>query len=340
MTKHEILKVTEVRKEIKKHKRDELEYIIAEIYKMIPRDKKIENSVSDLILNPGKSKAAPKSKNAGKKLRPFNEVENEVENFVSNAYEQYYLIPNRIVKKSDRSKWRFLVKRLYKELVSYSTNDEYRGVSARLLQKLYEVLCYSCGYTLFTAYDSFESIGIDQTTFFHTILTINEKRLSKNDFIDTGINLIINNYLNRYTLYSELIDFFIELLTIPDLYYKTIEEAEKMWKKINKTPVKYDSWGSDYDKVSKLNNITEIVFKCYAKLFEFENGIRYFKKYQIEDNQEVKLYILIRLLFREKQKKIILEELKNAQKNGIKPRKSLLEMKQYIEEKNSLPDYF
>ena len=164
--------------------------------------------------------------------------------------------------------------------------------------------------------------------------------MSKNDFVDTGINLIINNYLNRYTLYSELIDSFIEFLTIPDLYYKTIEKAEKMWEKINKTPVKSDSWSSDYDKRSNLNNITEIVFKCYAKLFEFENGIRYFKNHQIEDDQEVKLYILIKLLFREKQKEIILEELKNAQKNGVKPRESLLKMKQYIEEKNSLPDYF
>ena len=46
---------------------------------------------------------------------------------------QYYLIPNKIISKSERPKWRFLVKNLYKEIVEASKDDANKAKSADLL---------------------------------------------------------------------------------------------------------------------------------------------------------------------------------------------------------------
>ncbi len=54
----------------------------------------------------------------------FNRLEDEITQFLSNAYAQNYLIPNKVIPKSQRSKWRFMVKKYIKELEKISTEDE------------------------------------------------------------------------------------------------------------------------------------------------------------------------------------------------------------------------
>jgi len=336
--KPELLKINEVRTLVKKHKREDLEYIIAELYKAIPKQKVIDHDIADLITHPEKMRSQRKTKKPSVRLRPFSEIEKETEKFVSNAYNQYYLIPNRVVKKSERSKWRFLVKRLYKELIQYGKQEEYQKQSAELLKKLYEVLTYSCAYTLFTAYDSFDSTGIEQTAFFLSVIDIYHKFQDKPDFISSTIDLIINNSLNRYTLYSDLMNVFLEYMNIPDLLYTTIEKSkEKREILMNTIPVNRN-WSTDYKLKEKKNNCTELIFRSYAGLFEFDNALTDFKKYYIEDNNEVKLYVLVRLLMEFDEKDLILNELQEAEKQ-IKIRQSLIELKNFILQNDYLPEY-
>ena len=281
MPKTETLKLTEVRKILKTHKRDDLEYIITAMHKMIPKKIKEDNNLYELIQSSEKFKNAKSSK---KKIRPFSEVKDEVEFFCKNAYAQNYYAPNRVIKKSDRPKWRFVVNRLYKELVKYSKEEGYEQKSAELLQKIYEVLTYSCAYYLFSTYDSFDSIRITQFDFFNTIISIKEKYLLKEQWIKQTVNLIINNHLNRYTLYSDLIDVFIGYLNIPDLNYLTIKIADEIRKEININNLK----NGDYYENEKQNSLTEIVVKCYYNLFEYDNAINYFYDNIIEKEKEVK----------------------------------------------------
>jgi hypothetical protein len=116
--------------------------------------------------------------------------------FIENAYSQNYFAPNQIISKKERPKWRFVVKRLYNDLSLAARIDDDLPLAAQLLEKLYILLCYSCDYTLFNAYDPFQSIGITQKEFFHRILSLKYRYENSTDFVRNALLLLINNSLN------------------------------------------------------------------------------------------------------------------------------------------------
>lgn len=332
------LKIAEVRQLVKGHKREHLEHIVDELYKMLSKTQKLDNDVANLLRNPG----TPATSGTGKQkqsVRSFDEVKKETEFFITNAYEQNYLAPNRSVSKKDRPKWRFLVKKVFQELKSYLKQPEYQGDVAVLLEKLYEVLCYSCAYQLFTAYDTFESTGIPQSEFFDTLLTSIEQVNEKPVFIEKGIDLILNNELNRYTLHSELMNTFLHYLVTTDLKYMLIEKCRNKREALIKDGPDKTNWSGDYNFKGKLNNLTELVFRSYMRLYETKNAVGHYKEFYTEKSPEVKLYILISLLMEFKEKDTILYELQEAEKQKIKLRPSLVSLKNYLIEKDSLPEY-
>jgi succinate dehydrogenase flavin-adding protein (antitoxin of CptAB toxin-antitoxin module) len=337
MKENNILNISEVRSLIQQHKREELEYIIAEMYKMIPKEKKTDGNLSELIKSPAKAKTdRKKSKAKAKKQRPFEEVLAEVEFFVDNAYAQNYLVPNRTISKKERPKWRFVVKRLYKELNEYTADEKYIKEAADALKELYEVMTYSCGYYLFNAYEPFDSIGISQPDFYFSVINAFHTFLPKDSFISRSIDLMFDNQLNRWTLYSTLMVSFLEFIIIPDLYYKTIKIADhKRTSILEKHPSKKNM---EYEIRNKINNYTELIFRCYFGLFEYDNALSDYKRYHIESDEEVKLYVLISLLMEFQAKEIILKKLTDQEKK-IKLRPRLIEIKNYILEHNKLPDY-
>ena len=54
-------------------------------------------------------KVYPEKKKKGSAVS-FEELEREMEIFFENAYAQNYFAPNRVIPKSQRPKWRFMVK--------------------------------------------------------------------------------------------------------------------------------------------------------------------------------------------------------------------------------------
>lgn len=74
-------------------------------------------------------------------------VEKEIDALISefqNAYLQNYLVPNKIISKSECPKWRFHVKRYYKTLYAIPANSSEGKIATKLLWKLYDMLCYGC----------------------------------------------------------------------------------------------------------------------------------------------------------------------------------------------------
>ncbi|MEA3497185.1 MAG: hypothetical protein U9R42_14250 [Bacteroidota bacterium] len=328
------MKIGELRTTVKKHSKKELEYIIAELYKLVPKNKKEIYQIDDLIEKPVKTTKVVKQK----KIRQIEDIAEDVDIFHDNAIEQNYLIPNTIISKKERPKWRFVVKRLYKEIIEAEKNGNSPLRCGQELQILYETLTYACGYQIFSTYDSFESVGIEQADFFEQTIRIYRHSMSIEDFITKGINLVIDNELNRYTVYSELMEIFISYCQTPDMKELAVKELKRLWEKKNKEVVRGSSWSTNlYDKERKLNNYTEFAFRYYAHLFDFENAIKIYKTKYIEKDKEVKLYILIRLLFKFKEKDLIHNELKVAR--DIKQRDSLQKMLSFIEKNDSLPKY-
>ncbi|MDW7662336.1 MAG: hypothetical protein SCL54_13025, partial [Bacillota bacterium] len=154
--------IAELRELLKKYNEDDLRRIISEMYKAMPKKIREEKDIDVLIqdvhslMNNGKRNAM--------KDKPLNieRLTFEIEEFIDYAYMQYYLTPNQFVHKKERPKWRFKVKGYIKELQGISIATQEGEKATELLQKLYEMLSYACGYSLFNSDNPFNSVGIGQ----------------------------------------------------------------------------------------------------------------------------------------------------------------------------------
>ena len=116
------MKISEVRSVVEKYSAEQLRLIIAELYKAIPKAIKEENDIDGMLKNPEKL-TQPRPKTRQKEVPDIELLKSETECFVDYAYKQYYLAPNRFVSKQNRPKWRFVVKRLYKDLLATSADE-------------------------------------------------------------------------------------------------------------------------------------------------------------------------------------------------------------------------
>lgn len=339
------MKVGELRAKLNKMTKQELQNLAVEFYKLIPKAKKEDYDIDGMVNHP--SKRAQRSKK--KKNLSLIEMETEISEFILNVKAQYYLYPNRVVPKKKRSTWRFSVKAWYKELNNQKREDLDLVKQAELQHQVYELLCEACGSEYFTAYDPFQSVGVDQIAYFRSVIELIIASAGKVKMVERGISLIVNNYLNRYTLDSDLMEELIIYLDIPDLKYRAIAEAKKMIISNNYVPPKVppkpkrvvwiSSVNENYQKRRIHNALIELVLRLHFRLFEYEEGIGYYHKNHYESSEEVKLYILIRRLFEYQLKDQIVIELENAIERGIKPRENLMSLLRQIKENDQLPQY-
>ena len=337
------MKVAELREKLSKLGKEEVARLAVEFYKLIPKSKKEDYNIDELITNPKKSKAKSKKTD---EIR-LAEMQVDIKDFVKNARDMCYISPNRIVPKKERAGWRFKVKRWHKELIKKDRTDSDHKLQAKLLRELYELLCESFHYQYFTAYDTFESVGVDQAQFFADIIDLYHEANGKLNTIEIGIHLMADNPLNRYTLDSELMEILIAKHDLPDLKYKGIEYAKMLIKKkgYQPKPKTQRSYGADfYDEYRKKeyhNNLTEMVVRLYLSLFESKDAIEFFNNNYYEKSRpdDIKLYILIRILISYELKTEIKEELEKARAYGVELRDGLIKLLQIIENEDKLPEY-
>ena len=338
------MKMPEVRRVIEKYSEEQLRTIVFELYKAMPKAIKEKNDVDSILMNPNGLKQ-PRPKTRQKEVPDIELLKYETERFVDYAYKQYYFAPNRFVSKQNRPKWRFIVKRLYKGLLAASAGEGNISEAASLLEKLYQLLCYSCSYVLFSAYDSFESIGIEQQEFFRRVLALKYECEDKDPFIKNALLSMVNNPLNRYTLRENLMEVVLEFAKTPDLREMTITQCTELIETTRresfpqkKLQLNHERRRADYAKSEKLNNLTKMAFLCYARLYEYPRAIAYFKANYCEADQEQALYVLLRLLIDLNQKDYFLEEYETGLEHGIKPRDALNKTYRITKERGALPE--
>src|SRR5260370_33530016 len=126
--------------------------------------------MDELMKNPAASRAGAKQAKALAQSVDIDELEAELGEFLTDAYAQNYFAPNRFVPKSERPKWRFKVKRFFKEINATVVEPGSTEKASDLLENLYQMLCYACDFVLFSAYDPFQSAGITQPAFLDAVL--------------------------------------------------------------------------------------------------------------------------------------------------------------------------
>ena len=202
------MKVSELREKIKDYSKTDLENVLVEFYKSIPKKIKEENEVDDIIIiNVGKTNTPKKD------IIDYDDLANEVLSFISDVDDGLYARPNRIIPKTERSKWRFKVKNYYKNLIKITPDSKDGEGATNLLIMLYERLSTSSAYLAFSSWNTFGALGVSQNEYFYELMNrilfngINKNSLTKcasilDNYTDSN-NLSKSNYYTFRSFLSE-----------------------------------------------------------------------------------------------------------------------------------------
>lgn len=331
------MKIDELRQTIKDYSPWQLALLVTELYRAMPRQVKERKDIDQLIRDPESAVGKPRAARQRSET-VTGDVVKETNQFIEDAYNQYYFAPNRVISKHQRLKWRFIVKRLYNDLGDLAAQTERRQQAAELIEKLYVLLSNASRVALFNTPDPFQSIGIRRADFFRQVLAIKATYMGKGQLVREAVTSLIRDGRGAHN--TDLIMVILEFLPIPDLKYLAIKVAEELKPTVYKEAPAKDDWRRRFYIEQTLNSLTELIFHCYAQLGEYEQAINYFQEHYQAIDPEVKLYILARFFFEHgRRPALIAGQIAAAQARGIEPRESLLKLKNYIETHQRLPEY-
>lgn len=281
--------VSELKKEIKKYNKKELEDIIVELYKRIPKNKKEDYNVDEYIKN------IQTKNNVKKEKISIEELEKEITYFLQCVDNEYYVVPNKIVSKKERSSWRFKVKRYYKELKSIPPASPDGFIATILLIKIFKRLSIGSNRLLFINWETFRALGVSQAEYYDTII----KRILSNGYTEDNLKKcveLLDIDKDPYELSYDMFWTYISNLKTTNDKEKSIELMDI---KIKELCLKIKNIKDSHNKFyieKAINDYTECITEIYFILGESISGISYFSNNYIEDNKEVKEYILLEKL--------------------------------------------
>lgn len=328
------MKIQEFRDKLKQCKREDVEKIASELYKMLPKSKKEENAdfIIEEIISGNAVSASNKNKNS---VMDFETLKNQINIFLENVDNDYYYAPNQIVPKSKRSKWRFEVKNFIKMINKIPADGENGKESAKLLRELYKRLAYGCGYYIFHSEDPFQSIGIRQPDFYDMLV----KRTFATGFTDENLRNMLEDattvFIDRNSLYIELEAIYAKSLPTSDLKYKALMLITECVQRYE-AEIKAEKKDSNrrYFLQCGVEEMCETMLIISLNLCEPEDAIKYYWRHVHDSNKEVTLYKILDTITHYGDEKIWISVYEDGLKNGIEPRNSL--KNQYQEIKESL----
>lgn len=286
--------VSELKKVIKDYNLEEKDKLILEFYKRIPKRVKEEYEIDDFILNI-KNNVKDKTSKKEEKLT-FNKLKKQIVYFLDCVDNDLYASPNRIVSKDERSKWRFKVKKFYKELNSYEPVS-IEGIEATyFLEKLYYFLSLGSCILKFSNWETFKAIGVSQAEFLSNIM---QRKLISSDNLKENISFctkLLEYEFDPYRWESIEKTFVSNLKTIEERLTAIDNLKEKVDVYNNKLKEAKNNYHLEYTIEEKINTFVECIVYIYFDLNEVDNGIKYFHKYYKKRDNEIKEYILLNYL--------------------------------------------
>lgn len=315
------MKVQELRNLLKDAERENLEKAFVECYKQLRKGQKEEGAPVLIALLEGKAAQAK-----AEASMDFETLAQQITEFIDNAHAGNYFAPNRIIPKSQRPKWRFMVKNFIKELSKVPLESADYERSVKLLTDLYALICVACNYYLFSTEDAFRSIGWGQRDFFTLVMTRTFADGYSREKIARLLSYAVSGGLSRESLHVEQEMALVGGLKTSDVKYMAIEEAQKqVQEKENKLAglKKYDS--KRYELEEAVDELCGLIFLITIALGEPEKGVEYYFKHSKESDKEITLYRVLRLADWMDEEELWLEVYKYGLAKKIKPRDRLRE---------------
>ena len=331
------MKVSELRNKLKNRKIDELQLLIVEMYKAVPKAVREAKGIDQLIDDPSAFKKKKSNASHISKQLDFPAVEAEVQLFIKNAYDHNYIAPNRIISKKERSGWRITAKRLIDEVAVFSNHPDHYKAGLVLYEELYKLFCYASSYHVFVSEHPFRTLKIEQADFLKRIILLKKKFEYPDKWVTESLTLILENEVDFETLPSVLLEVLMEALDNAPLKEKMIDIAEKLLQEKQLEMKHTEQIHDKYLHEEYINNLVEIIFKTKSLLGENEEAVGFYKQNYINTTAEVKLYILLNWIMDFQRLENWLEVYEKAIKRKIKPRDILQRTYEYIKSHNEFP---
>ena len=314
------MKIQELRERLQASERDNLEKAFAECYKQLRKGQKEE--IDPVLVEILEGRATEKKKS--EKTVDFEELKCQITEFTENAYAQNYFAPNRVVPKSQRPKWRFLVKNFIKELEKIPLESEDYVNSVKLLSDLYHLMCEGCNYCLFTSDDPFRSIGWEQPRLFELLVKRTFAAGYTRESISQMLVYATSGGLSRESLHIKQELVLLYGLKTSDVKDIAIEEAKKIVEE-NENKLagmgKYDN--KRYYLGESVNQCCAMIFLLLIQLAEPGEAMKYYFKHAKYATKETVLYCALDLVNWVDADDLWIEVYEYGIRKRIRPRESL-----------------
>lgn len=319
------MKVAEIRDLLKKYSSAELQELIVEMYKVMPKSLKEEKDIDSLLADFSRQMSAKKQK---KEPEPVDMewLTFAVPTFVEYAMNQYYFAPNRVISKKERPKWRSQVKNFLKELQRVPATGEEGIVATELIQELYKVVAYGSRYHVFNTTNTFKAVDMDSVQFSELIIT----RILANGFNSSTVHKAVSVATtidpSPIPYYSSILYTVSGLFPTVDSKLLALDQCRVVRKEIQQRLQQVRGSGTmlHYELGTKLDMVTGLELILHIELAEEEKAVKQFMKFYDEKNKEVKIYVLVQFLEILEKFELIKRIIADAIQQGVPVREQLL----------------
>lgn len=281
--------VKELKKEIKDYNKKELENIIVELYKRLPKSRKEDYDIDKFIQN------IKLNGKTTKRETSFEDLHKEIIYFLTCVDNEYYAIPNKVISKKERSSWRFKVKKYYKELNNISPKEENGALATCLLIEIFKRLSIGSNRLLFINWETFRALGVTQSEYYDTLI----QRIFYDGYSKENLQKCIDLLdieKDPYELSYDMFEMFICNLKTVDIKELAIPILDNKMQQLAMKQKNVTNSNIRFYLEQDINHYVECIVEIYFSLSEVDKGIKYFHKNYIESDKEIKEYILLNKL--------------------------------------------
>jgi hypothetical protein len=335
------MKIPELKLAIANHSKDDLAYLLVELYKQVPKAKKEDNEIDAMILA-GKPATGETKVKKTPQMKTFAFIKSEVDEFVNHATKQHYLGKDRAIAKKDRPKWRFTCRALLKDLFdNFQQEKENRVDCVNALEQLYQILSIGGNYHYFSAEDTFASVGYEHETLCSDIIKLYFQTFPLKSAAEKAVELLLIGADAPNAYFPSRCGHFLGIIKDDDsklealvttAKIKTIEVNQKIDDLLAAKERKKNYSNNDFSITYAMKegnaNLIYLIFNVMFLLEEEEEAITYYheniRKYS--EDKEIQLYVLSGYLIRNNAHNLAVKEIERAVEKGISPRASLVKL--------------
>lgn len=291
----------DLRKALDAYSKGDLALLAAELYKTIPKKDRESKDIDAMINDFSSYLERKKNGKAEPSPTSITTLKPQVDEFLDYAYKQYYMAPNRYVRKQDRPKWRSIASSHIKELLRHPADSEDGEIATQLLEKLYRMFGHASQYHLFPTSTPFKAIRINQDVFCDHVIARILDRSNNPDEVKRCLKVMVETPLDMYSGIHPIAVAFATRLKTTDMreraYEKAIQLLEEKKSELAARRLKSGNYSmASFHKEEEVHALMSILFHLLSYLDEMERAIALYRKYTPKEAGKTPIRPLLQLL--------------------------------------------